>query len=146
MKKPFLIILAILLPGLYSLGGTYYGPNNSRNFLYINNEYGEDDVNISSTVGNNDYLSGAHYYLKTDIFNRSSYADIDIEAQLWFRRTNYIYLDFLDIAISREGRGNYIDIEYGVIPELDSGDDLMFTWLYTIRGGSAYMQLFCLIY
>ena len=136
MKKSFLILVAILVTGLYSFGGNYYGPNGGSFFTIqgsMPSTWEEDREDI-------DVTEGQHYYLFADIYTMSC-CDIDVCGWMYINYPEFIRS--VHALGNREGVIDGEDSERGVFEEDAS---LTFNWQYNIGGGTAYVALYLYIY
>jgi len=139
MKKLFLILVAILVTGLYSFGGNYYGPIGGS-MLTISNDrdyyprYVEDPCIVTVE-------KDQHYYLFADIFYSSgSSIDIDLDLDIDFSGPEHLFSEAVH-AIQVPGQRE--DYKNGTIPE---DGKLSYNWEYIITSGTASFFLYCYIY
>jgi len=138
MKKSFLILVAILVTGLYSFGGTY-GPNGRSMFTITNNRdyypmYVEDPHTVTVE-------EDQHYHLCADVFSSSgSSIDIDLDFDISFTGPEHLFSKGVHAT---QGVGDREDYENGTIPE---DGELSYSWEYIITRGTASFYLYCYIY
>ena len=140
MKKSFLILVAILVTGLYSFGGTFLGPND-RNMLTIESP-GSITYIYNALPGYPTHFNveaDQHFYMEADIYSMSC-RDLDLEFQI----------NYSGIQKNVYAHGNN---ECGVNPGLDytggtfeENENISFEWLYYVKDGTASFYLYLYIY